>query len=95
MLDISSNDPLTVQFFVSLTGYSTPMPSHTTQRRAPRGVVTDKPVPVRFMPEERTEFQRMAAADDRSLAAFTRLMALRGLADFKRKEEGVTTPPSN
>lgn len=71
------------------------MPSLSTQRRAPRGVLTDKPVPVRFMPEERAEFQRMAAADTRSLAAFTRLMALRGLADFKRKDGGVVTSPCN
>ena len=61
-------------------------------RRAPNGVVKDKPIPVRFMPEERAEFVAMAAAQDRSLASVTRLMALRGLADFKRLQAPTVIP---
>lgn len=55
------------------------------QRRAPRGVVTDKPVPVRFLPNERAELSAEAQADNRSLASFTRLMALRGFSDYRRQ----------
>lgn len=61
--------------------------SAVPQRRAPRGVETSKPIPVRFLPEERSELQAEAIADNRSLAAFTRLMALRGFSDYRR-----TTP---
>ncbi len=60
------------------------MPQSDVQRRAPRGVVTDKPVPVRFLPQERADLQAEAQADNRSLAAFTRLMALRGFSDYRR-----------
>ena len=61
-------------------------------RYAPRGVQKDKPIPVRFFSAERAEFMEEAAKVDRSAAAFTRLMALKGFelwkAEKRQAEQG-------
>lgn len=56
---------------------------------APRGVQKDKPIPVRFFPDERTKFMDAAAKADRSAAAFTRLMALKGYAQWEAEQAAV------
>ena len=67
--------------------------SQKTAKRAPNGVVTDKPIPVRLMPEERQQFVAKAKGESRSTAAFTRLMALRGFeVTYQTKAEGAATP---
>lgn len=54
-------------------------------RRAPNGVVTTNPIPIRLMPEERAKVRAMAKAEDRSMASVCRLMLLRGLAEYERQ----------
>ncbi|WP_084460983.1 hypothetical protein [Curvibacter gracilis] len=54
-------------------------------RRSPRGVVTEKPIPIRLLPAERAEVAAIAQSESRSLASMSRLMLLRGLADFRAK----------
>lgn len=92
MGDISPMITASVQFLVPQTGYRSTMPMPANNlRRAPNGVVKDKPIPVRLLPEERAEFVQLAAAEDRSLASVTRLMALRGMAEFKRCKASSNT----
>lgn len=57
----------------------------TSKRRAPEGVETDLPVPVRFMPEERTEVIRLAEQDGRTRGSFVRMVYLLGLAEWKQQ----------
>ena len=65
----------------------------TTAKRAPNSVVTDKPIPVRLMPDEREQFVAKAKGESRSTAAFTRLMALRGFeVTYKTEAKGAATP---
>lgn len=59
-------------------------------RRAPRGVVTEKPIPIRLLPAERAEVEAFAQSESRSLASFSRLMLLRGLADFRSKNAATS-----
>lgn len=62
-------------------------------RYAPRGLEKGKPLTVRFLPEERAELMEEAGRDDRSVASFTRLMALKGFelwkAEKKREAQGT------
>jgi len=58
--------------------------SHPTKaRRSPRGVVTEKPIPIRLLPDERAEVMAGAEREARTTAAFARLLLLRGLADYR------------
>lgn len=61
------------------------MPRH----RAPDGVVTAKPIALRFLPEELEQVKEVAEADRRPLANMCRLLVLRGLEDFKRKQAAL------
>lgn len=57
----------------------------TKARRSPRGVVTEKPIPIRLLPAERAEVMAGAEREARSTAAFSRLLLLRGLADYRAR----------
>lgn len=59
-------------------------PASKTPRRAPNGVLSDKPIPVRLLPAERNELEELAKREQRSLASVSRLVLLRGLADCRR-----------
>jgi hypothetical protein len=62
--------------------------SHPTKaRRSPRGVVTEKPIPIRLLPAERAEVMAGAEREARSTAAFSRLLLLRGLADYRQQNQ--------
>jgi len=56
--------------------------------RAPNGVVTKKPIPLRLLPEERAAVEALAAREQRSLASTCRLVLLRGLV----AAEGASSP---
>lgn len=60
-----------------------PTTPSATKRRAPKGVVTDKPVAVRFLPVEREELKELAAEQQRTLSAMTRIATMRGVAVMK------------
>lgn len=59
-------------------------PTAKPTRRAPNGVVTKKPIPLRLLPAERAAVEKLAAQEQRSLASVCRLVLLRGLADCER-----------
>lgn len=59
-------------------------PASKTPRRAPNGVLSDKPIPIRLLPSERSELVELAKREQRSLASVSRLVLLRGLADCRR-----------
>lgn len=56
-------------------------PEH--KQRSPRGTVNDKPVSVRFLPEERAAIQEIAAQEHRCLSNMTRLLVLQGLKSYR------------
>ena len=62
-------------------------PAPKSARRAPNGVVTNKPIPLRLMPDERAKVEKLAAREQRSLASVCRLALLRGLADCERSKK--------
>lgn len=66
-------------------------PDSQPPRRAPNGVVTNKPIPVRLLPAEREAIQDLAAREQRSLASVCRLVLLRGLAEGERTNKPLTT----
>ena len=59
-------------------------PAPKPSRRAPNGVVTNKPIPIRLLPAERAAVEQLADREQRSLASTCRLVLLRGLADSER-----------
>ncbi|SDZ71290.1 hypothetical protein SAMN05518854_11766 [Variovorax sp. YR266] len=59
-------------------------PASKTPRRAPNGVISDKPIPIRLLPAERAKLEKMAEREQRSLASVSRLVLLRGLAVCER-----------
>ncbi|WP_081271634.1 hypothetical protein [Variovorax paradoxus] len=65
-------------------------PAKTRIRRAPNGAVSDKPVAVRLLPEERERFQARATRESRSMASVLRLAALRGLDECDRTNTPLT-----
>ncbi|SOD25233.1 hypothetical protein SAMN05518800_1806 [Variovorax sp. YR752] len=65
-------------------------PASKTPRRAPNGVVTNKPIPIRLLPAERAKFEKLAEREQRSLASVCRLVLLRGLADCERTKTLTT-----
>lgn len=58
--------------------------SSTGIRRAPNGLDSSKPVPVRFTAEERARHKRIAETEQRSLASVVRLLALKGAEVYDR-----------
>lgn len=57
-----------------------PTPEH--KQRSPNGTVNDKPVSVRFLPDERQQIQEIAAKEHRCLSNMTRLLVLQGLKAY-------------
>lgn len=66
-------------------------PALKPSRRAPNGVVTNKPIPIRLLPAERARVEMLAVREQRSLASVCRLALLRGLADCERTESPMNT----
>ena len=65
-------------------------PSPKTPRRAPTGVVTNKPIALRLLPEERVRVEKLARSEQRSLASVCRLALLNGLQDCERNKRPLT-----
>ena len=59
-------------------------------RRAPNGVVTKKPIPLRLLPAERAAVEKLAEQEQRSLASACRLVLLRGLAEGERTNKPLS-----
>lgn len=59
------------------------------RKRAPDGVVTTSPVALRLMPDELNEIKLLAEKEQRPLSNLCRLLVLRGLDDFKRKQAAL------
>ncbi|MDC6179533.1 hypothetical protein PP727_20880 [Ralstonia solanacearum] len=51
--------------------------------RAPRGVLSEKPVCMRLLPEERQTLERMAREEKRSISSLARLVLLAGIPHYK------------
>lgn len=58
-------------------------PAPVAKKRAPNGCVSDKPVPVRFMGDEREVVSGIAADEQRTLGGTVRLLALMGLEVYR------------
>lgn len=58
-----------------------------TTRRAPNGVVSNKPIALRLEPSELDRVKKLAAREQRSLASVARLLTLRSLADCERNKK--------
>jgi hypothetical protein len=52
--------------------------------RSPNGVVSDKPIPARFMPDELERVNQVADKEQRTAASIVRLATLRGLAEYDK-----------
>ncbi|WP_224798193.1 hypothetical protein [Idiomarina abyssalis] len=55
--------------------------------RSPKGVVTNKPIYVRLMPEELEEFQQIANQEVRSISAQARLFIVEAMERYRNKAE--------
>jgi hypothetical protein len=55
--------------------------------RSPDGVVTNKPIYLRLLPEEHAKIEKLAKREQRSLSSVCRLALLRGLADCERSKK--------
>ena len=58
--------------------------STTAPRRAPNGVVSDKPIPLRLEEDVRRGAVEAAEREERTLSGFCRLVFLRGLEEYQR-----------
>lgn len=56
-------------------------------RRAPTGVVSNKPIPVRLLPDEIQVLKGVATREQRSLASVCRLAVLQGLKQYEKTGE--------
>lgn len=54
------------------------------RNRAPHGVVTNKPIGMRLLPEELTDFKEMCVKENRPMANMARLIVVRSLEHYKR-----------
>lgn len=55
--------------------------------RSPKGVVTNKPIYVRLMPEELEEFQQIANQEVRSISSQARLFIVEAMERYRNKAE--------
>lgn len=53
-------------------------------KRAPNGVMTDKPVALRLLPTDLQSVKEIAATEQRSLSSVSRLLVLRGIEAYRR-----------
>lgn len=58
-------------------------------RRAPVGVVTDKPISMRLLPDERRTLMRLSKRENRSMASMARRVYLAGLPFVADKPAGA------
>ncbi len=54
------------------------------RNRAPHGVVTNKPIGLRLLPQELTDFKALCAKEERPLANMARLIVVRSLEHYQR-----------
>ena len=54
------------------------------RKRAPDGVVTQKPIGLRLLPQELTDFKALCAKEERPLANMARLIVVRALNHHQR-----------
>lgn len=54
--------------------------------RAPRGVLSDKPVCMRLLPEERQTLERLARKEKRSISSLARLVLLAGIPQYQASD---------
>lgn len=62
------------------------------RRRAPTGLMSDKPIPLRVEFAVRERALDGAAKEERTLSGFCRLVFLRGLAEYDRDPACITPP---
>ena len=62
------------------------------RRRAPTGLMSDKPIPLRVEAEVRERALSAAAIEERTLSGFCRLVFLRGLAEYDRDPACIAPP---
>lgn len=63
-----------------------------SRQRAPAGVVTDKPIALRLLPDERKDVEALAAQQKRPLANMSRILVLMGIEQLRKeaKKKGQT-----
>ncbi|WP_240465932.1 hypothetical protein [Burkholderia cenocepacia] len=61
--------------------------------RAPRGVLSSKPVYMRLMPDERRALEELSALLNRSTSSVARLIYLEGVERYRAKVTGSATQP--
>ncbi|MCR4465862.1 hypothetical protein [Burkholderia sp. SCN-KJ] len=54
-------------------------------RRSPRGVLSNKPVYMRLMPDERRTLEELSACQNRSTSSVARLIYLEGVEQYRAK----------
>ena len=54
------------------------------RKRAPHGVVTNKPIGLRLLPQELTDFKALCVRENRPLANMARLIVVRSLEHYQR-----------
>lgn len=54
------------------------------RKRAPHGVTTPRPIAMRLLPQELSEFKALAEKEERPLANMARLIVVRALEHYQR-----------
>ena len=54
------------------------------RKRAPHGVVTNKPIGLRLLPQDLTDIKALCAKEERPLANMARLIVVRSLEHYQR-----------
>jgi len=66
------------------------------KKRAPRGVLSDKPVYMRLMPAERHKLEQLSAVQNQSTSSVARLVFLEGIDQYESHVTAtVTQAPAN
>jgi hypothetical protein len=60
--------------------------SAMSNKRAPNGVDSEKPIALRLMPEERELVQKIASQEDRSMASVCRRIVVSALKEHQLKQ---------
>lgn len=53
--------------------------------RSPNGVVSERPIALRLMPDELKQVQELAAAEKRPVANMCRLIVMQGIKTYRTK----------
>lgn len=59
------------------------------RKRAPHGVVTERPIALRLMPDELKQVQELAAAEKRPVANMCRLIVMQGIKAYRAQTVGA------